>query len=246
METENFGIPRENHEKIESKDATEDTTDNVESLERRGMETSNLSERQPGNEIVHDEKAPPDPPGMNNGTIKHRKKHRRGSKKNKPRKPRPKPKYKPYDKLTWDEKRKLDEIDAVKAVRKREELALHKGRAIAPYNTTQFLMEEHDPDELGSNLSNHEQGNDISSSCSSDEYYEKDFNEFYDNVHNDTLSSYSKEDLIKNVYELERKIETLQKHTKNMNILIEENSKLSTENKQLKEQVMNLESPKVP
>lgn len=179
----------------------------------------------------------------NNKPAEKRKRHRRGSKKNKPRKPRQK--YKPYNKLTYDEKRKLDEIDAVKAVRKREELALHKGRAIAPYNTTQFLMEEHDPGENNlvnishnTNVDNSE-GNEGSSS-SSDEYYEKDFNEFYENVHIDTLNSYSKDDLIKNVYELERKIENLERNTKNINIVIEENIKLTKENKELREQVLKI------
>lgn len=172
-----------------------------------------------------------------------RRRHRRGSKKNKPRKPRHK--YKPYNKLTWDEKRKLDELDALKAVRRREELVLQKGRAIAPYNTTQFLMEEHDPGEENLQSISHSEHNtveheDSSSSYSSDEYFDKDFHEFYERVHIDTLNSYSKEDLIKNVYELEERIERLERDAKDNDIqsLKDENKRLVQENEDLKEKVL--------
>lgn len=176
-----------------------------------------------------------------------RKKHRRGAKK------KPRNKYKPYNKLTWDEKRKLDEKDAVKAVRRREELVLQKGRPIAPYNTTQFLMEEHDPGDenfLPTSSNNHNEhstegveNEESCSSCSSDEYFEKDFKEFYERIHIDTLNSYSKEDLIKNVYELEQRIEILEKNSKLEIIqsLKDENQRLLKENEALKEKVLKLE-----
>ena len=166
-----------------------------------------------------------------------RKRHRRGSRKNKPRKPRQR--YKPFNKLTWDEKRQLDERDTVKALRRREELVLQKGRPIAPYNTTQFLMEEHDPGEANfqnQNMTSNptDLSEDSSSSSSSDEYFVKDFDEFYERVHIDTLNSYSKEDLIKYVFELEARIEKFERETKNSDCLKEENYKLLQEIKDLR------------
>jgi len=53
-------------------------------------------------------------------------------------------KWKPYSKLTWEEKRALDEKEKIKAVEKRRGEMLNNGRPIAPYNTTQFIMDEHD------------------------------------------------------------------------------------------------------
>lgn len=187
--------------------------------------------------------------GVRSNGERPKKKHRRGAKK------KPRTKYRPYNKLTWDEKRKLDEKDAVKAVRRREELVLQKGRPIAPYNTTQFLMEEHDPGDENlqsvSSSNNQEQNeqqegavdNDEScSSCSSDEYFEKDFREFYESIHIDTLNSYSKEDLIKNVYELEQRVEMLEKGSINttssmVQSLKDENQRLLKENEELKSKV---------
>ena len=164
-------------------------------------------------------------------TKRKRKHTRRGSKKNKPRKPRQQ-KFKPYNTLTWDEKRKLVEIDSVRAMQRRRELMLQKGCPIAPYNTTQFLMEEHAvPENLEHHHHHHNDNNNTtedtnnamrrsvephdadtsSSSVSDDEYFDRDFNEFYDTVHMDTLNSYSKEHLISYIYELERKVEELEK-----------------------------------
>ncbi|XP_078722198.1 uncharacterized protein LOC144938238 [Lampetra fluviatilis] len=51
--------------------------------------------------------------------------------------------WKPFTKLSWDEKRQLEERDARRAARIRAEMEA-KGFPVAPYNTTQFLMEEHD------------------------------------------------------------------------------------------------------
>ena len=178
---------------------------------------------------------------------KPKKKHRRGARK------KHRIKYKPYNKLTWDEKRKLDEKDAVKAVRRREELVAKKGRPIAPYNTTQFLMEEHDPGDKNLQQQNHHsstssaEGNtkevndneESCSSCSSDEYFEKDFDEFYERIHIDTLNSYTKEDLIKNVYDLEQRIESLERQLKQYDLKDmnsqEEIKRLTKENQELRE-----------
>jgi len=235
----------------------------VDKLDKREMDDINIAHKESslgtragdGVEIQNDTKVENSVEEKNNhNQNKRRNKHtRRGSKKNKPRKPRQK--FKPYNTLTWDEKRKLGERDTVKAVRRRKELVLQKGRPIAPYNTTQFLMEEHNvldnfestiitqsatkPGYTSSdNMENGENGDSSSTSISDDEYFDKDFNDFYEKVHIDTLNSYSKEDLIKTVYELENKIETLEKNAKNVDTgLLEENTRLTNEIKELKRKI---------
>lgn len=78
--------------------------------------------------------------------MRIQKKHRRGSRRNRK-------KYKPYTKMTWDEKKARLELDAKKANKIREKYTHEKGRPNAPYNTTQFLMDEHDQEEP--DLGNH-------------------------------------------------------------------------------------------
>ncbi|XP_051904349.1 protein HEXIM1 [Hippocampus zosterae] len=68
-----------------------------------------------------------------------RKRHRRRAAKKKRH-------WKPYYKLSWEERRALDERETARASRLREEM-FAKGLPVAPYNTTQFLMDEHDREE---------------------------------------------------------------------------------------------------
>ncbi|XP_060704650.1 protein HEXIM1-like [Hemiscyllium ocellatum] len=68
-----------------------------------------------------------------------KKRHRRRPSKKKRR-------WKPYFKLSWEEKKKLDERESVRAAKTRAEM-FAKGFTVAPYNTTQFLMEEHNQEE---------------------------------------------------------------------------------------------------
>ncbi|XP_036409023.1 protein HEXIM1-like [Megalops cyprinoides] len=75
-------------------------------------------------------------PDVRLGKKKHR---RRPSSKKKRR-------WKPYFKLTWEEKKEFDERETARASRVRAEM-FAKGLPVAPYNTTQFLMEEHDREE---------------------------------------------------------------------------------------------------
>lgn len=76
--------------------------------------------------------------GFQDGRQGKRKHRRRSSKK--------KRRWKPYFKLTWEEKKELDERETARASRVRAEM-FAKGLPVAPYNTTQFLMEEHDREE---------------------------------------------------------------------------------------------------
>ncbi|XP_078080086.1 protein HEXIM1-like [Mustelus asterias] len=88
--------------------------------------------------------APPPPPSP--GPVAQgvprpqpRKRHRRRPSKKKRR-------WRPYFKLSWEEKKALDERESVRAAKTRAEM-FAKGFTVAPYNTTQFLMEEHNQEE---------------------------------------------------------------------------------------------------
>lgn len=69
-----------------------------------------------------------------------------GKKRHRRRTSRKKRHWKPYFKLSWEEKKALDERETARASRVREEM-FAKGLPVAPYNTTQFLMDEHDREE---------------------------------------------------------------------------------------------------
>ena len=71
---------------------------------------------------------------------------RLGRKRHRRRTSRKKRTWKPYDKLSWEEKKALEERETARASRMREEM-FAKGLPVAPYNTTQFLMDEHDREE---------------------------------------------------------------------------------------------------
>lgn len=64
-----------------------------------------------------------------------RRKHRR--KKTKKRR-----NWRPFYQLSWEERRMVDEKDTVRAIHRRQEMFV-RGRPMAPYNTTQYLMEVH-------------------------------------------------------------------------------------------------------
>ena len=149
-----------------------------------------------------------------------KKKHRRGSR-------RSKKKYKPYSKLTWEEKKAVEERDSRRAVSIREKYMHEKGRPLAPFNTSQFLMAEHDTQEPDlhvhrtARLSSSADDSDEADSASvSDEerdiedarnFLQKDFAETYDRFHSETLRRMNKEELINEYIELENKVENLER-----------------------------------
>ncbi|XP_024128608.1 protein HEXIM1 [Oryzias melastigma] len=71
---------------------------------------------------------------------------RLGKKRHRRRTTKKKRNWKPYNKLSWEEKKALEERETLRASRMREEM-FAKGLPVAPYNTTQFLMDEHDREE---------------------------------------------------------------------------------------------------
>ncbi|XP_013878001.1 protein HEXIM1 [Austrofundulus limnaeus] len=154
-----------------------------------------------------------------------KKKHRRGTSKKKRN-------WKPYNKLSWEEKKALEERETVRASRMREEM-FAKGLPVAPYNTTQFLMDEHDREEpdlntetgvrrsLGAEdtgseeeLLDEEDDEDEGSGGGSDgigrpgnaggEFLQRDFSETYEMYHVESLQNMTKQELVQEYLELEK------------------------------------------
>ena len=163
-----------------------------------------------------------------------RKKHRRGSKRNNNK---PGKRYVPYSKLSWEEKKQRDERDTKRAFKLREQYINAKGRPTAPYNTTQFLMAEHDlaePDlgthahmqsdgEEDTQIRNRAPSNSCDDSDFDDDYnespedeiyeqqfFEKDFTEAYEQVHVENLHSMTKSDLVREFMLLEERVENME------------------------------------
>ncbi len=179
----------------------------------------------PREDDMEDEGDSPDgdpPAGKNPGGKKH---HRRGKNKGGKRHRS----WKPYTKLTWEERQKLDEKETRRACKRREQ-RFASGHPLAPYNTTQFLMDQHPPSGGGTDAppdagerQNGENRNDQGSidsygSCSelsangnespSEEFfYNKDFSQAYESYQSERLHNMSKEELIQEILDVERKLE---------------------------------------
>ena len=192
----------------------------------------NLPLRTPGegqpqeDQDMEDEGDSPD--GDSNERGQGKKHHRRGKHKGGKRHRS----WKPYAKLTWEERQKLDERETRRACKRREQ-RFASGHPLAPYNTTQFLMDQHPPDGdgdgavQGNNNNQNTQGVDqgcnsaLDSYCSCSESYdspndediflEKDFSEAYETFHAERLQDMSKEELIKELLDLEAKVDRLER-----------------------------------
>ncbi|XP_034990735.2 protein HEXIM1 [Zootoca vivipara] len=162
-----------------------------------------------------------------------KKKHRRRPSKKKRH-------WKPYYKLSWEEKKKFDEKQSQRASRLRAEM-FAKGQPVAPYNTTQFLMEDHDQEEpdLKTGLFpkktaaksedtseedfivEEEGGGSDGMGGDGSEFLQKDFSETYEKYHVESLQNMSKQELITEYLELEKCLSKME----------EENNRLRMENK---------------
>ncbi|MFT7799097.1 HEXIM protein-like [Arapaima gigas] len=148
--------------------------------------------------------ARPQPPGdARLGKKRHR---RRPSKK--------KRRWKPYFKLSWEEKKELDERETARAARVRAEM-FAKGLPVAPYNTTQFLMEEHDREEpdLNTELAcrrflgaarSEDTASDDGIGGAGGEFLQRDFSETYERYHVESLQNMTKQELVREYLELEK------------------------------------------
>uniref|UniRef100_A0A8B9NUR1 HEXIM P-TEFb complex subunit 1 n=1 Tax=Accipiter nisus TaxID=211598 RepID=A0A8B9NUR1_9AVES len=148
-----------------------------------------------------------------------RKKHRRRPSKKKRR-------WKPYSKLSWEEKQQFDERQSLRASRLRAEM-FAKGQPVAPYNTTQFLMEDHDQEEpdlktgLYPRRAAEEDGGSDGMGGDGSEFLQRDFSETYERYHVESLQNMSKQELVKEYLELEKCLSRME----------EENNRLRMESK---------------
>ncbi|KAM6163369.1 protein HEXIM1 [Rhynchocyon petersi] len=167
-----------------------------------------------------------------------------GKKKHRRRPSKKKRHWKPYYKLTWEEKRKFDEKQSQRASRIRAEM-FAKGQPVAPYNTTQFLMDDHDQEEpdLKTGLypkraaaksdetsdeefmeeAGEEDGGSDGMGGDGSEFLQRDFSETYERYHAESLQNMSKQELIKEYLELEKCLSRME----------DENNRLRLESKRL-------------
>lgn len=153
-----------------------------------------------------------------------------GKKKHRRRASRKKRRFRPYIEMTWEERKRLDERARARAARILEE-KMAKGLPVAPHNSNEFLMEEHDlarPDlkiDLNPKRSLSQvdytsgEGEDTESdSISGDEsgFLQKDFYETYERLHAEGLENMSKEDLIREYLEMEKYLHQLQEENRNL------------------------------
>ncbi|XP_036306695.1 protein HEXIM1 [Pipistrellus kuhlii] len=166
-----------------------------------------------------------------------------GKKKHRRRPSKKKRIWKPYYKLTWEEKRKFDEKQSLRASRVRAEM-FAKGQPVAPYNTTQFLMDDHDQEEpdlktgfypkraaAKSDTSDEEfmeeageeDGGSDGMGGDGSEFLQRDFSETYERYHAESLQNMSKQELIREYLELEKCLSRME----------DENNRLRLESKRL-------------
>ena len=195
-----------------------------------------------------------------NVEIAGSKKHRRGKK-------RLKRKWKPYSKMTAEERRDLEEWEEQRAAKKEAQVAARSSRPIAPFNSTQFLMEDrggdsnvcvtspcicrtmsYDSSSASGSLRNVHfsecvlpfcvplLGEDFAYETPEEEdqeaFLEEDFNQVYLELRMDRLDSMSKDDLVKQCFDLEEQISHMKKDMENLqdrnSDLVDENTKLKT------------------
>ncbi|NXF76895.1 HEXI1 protein, partial [Sclerurus mexicanus] len=157
-----------------------------------------------------------------------------GKKKHRRRPSKKKRRWKPYSKLSWEEKQQFDERQSLRASRLRAEM-FAKGQPVAPYNTTQFLMEDHDQEEpdlktglyprraaaKADDTAADEDGGSDGMGGDGSEFLQRDFSETYERYHVESLQNMSKQELVKEYLELEKCLSRME----------EENNRLRMESK---------------
>lgn len=139
--------------------------------------------------------------------------------------------WKPYSKLSWEERAKVDDKETIRAQRKRDE-RFKSGLPMAPYNTTQFIMDDQDqPSPVVQKDRHSRDGRDRDDASGSydtsdmefydspsdeDTFIRKEFSDAYDSFHAERLQQLTKEELVKEYIELEGKNETLEKEIKDI------------------------------
>lgn len=175
---------------------------------------------------------------------------RLGRRKHRRRPSKKKRNWKPYFKLSWEERRALEEKETARASRLREQM-FAKGLPVAPYNTTQFLMDEHDREEPDLNTEtgirrvedavseedlfdpnpNEDDDDDDGSGGGSDgigrpgnaggEFLQRDFSETYEMYHVESLQNMTKQELVQEYLELEKCMSRLEEENNRLRRAVE-------------------------
>ena len=185
-------------------------------------------------------------------TCEHpRKKHRRGKHRRK---------WKPYSRLTMEEKRELEAREAARALKREARLA---GKPSAPWNTTQFIMEDHGINEINIPRPRVSRTTSMDSSLSDDEYYESpeeeaferglsismenDFEMAYKEVASKRMDDMSKSQLIEDYINLEQQLVAVKTEVGTVRKQLEEvetkSTQLQEENERLKLLLMISDKP---
>ncbi|XP_008836461.2 protein HEXIM2 [Nannospalax galili] len=158
------------------------------------------------------------PGGYSVEAVLARKKHRRRPSKRKRH-------WRPYLELSWAEKQQRDERQSQRASRIREEM-FAKGQALAPYNTTQFLMNDrvleepnldvlHGVSRPGSSGES-EAGDSDGQGQAHGEFQQRDFSEAYERYHTESLQGRSKQELVRDYLDLERRLSQAEQETRRL------------------------------
>uniref|UniRef100_G3TDN9 HEXIM P-TEFb complex subunit 2 n=1 Tax=Loxodonta africana TaxID=9785 RepID=G3TDN9_LOXAF len=158
------------------------------------------------------------PAGCSAEAVFARKKHRRLPSKHKRH-------WRPYLELSWAEKQRRDERQSQRAFQVREEM-FAKGQPVAPYNTTQFLMNDRDPEEPDLDVPHrvsHPGSSGESEAGDSDgpgqahgEFLQRDFSEAYERYHTESLQGRSKQELVQDYLDLERRLSQAEEETRRL------------------------------
>lgn len=165
-----------------------------------------------------------------------RKRHRRGKHKRK---------WKPYSSMTWEEKKAVDAKEAARAALREAELA---GKPSAPWNTTQFIMEDRGCNEVRIPTPRASRTLSLDDSLSEEDLYEspedelfeqsslleQDFESAYQEVAAERLQGLSKAELVEECLELH----TAQDQSK------EELARMEMEVKRMQTRLLRLEEEK--
>ena len=182
--------------------------------------------------------------GAEHEDTRPRKRHRRGKHHRR--------KWKPYSKMTATEKVAMDAKEAARAAKREAEL---KGKPTAPWNTTQFIMEDRGSTDVRIPCPKMSRTTSIESSLSEDEYYEspeeeimehglfleQDFESAYQEMAVEQLQGMSKTELIQQCLDLEQEVAAMKEQSNNVcNSRITELEgellKLQGDNKRLREE----------
>ena len=176
-----------------------------------------------------------------------RKRHRRGKHRRK---------WKPYSSMTWEEKRAVEAKEAACAARKE---ALMAGKPTAPWNTTQFLMEDRGCNEVQIPTPRASRTLSLDDSLSEEELYEspeddlfeqqslleQDYESTYQQVASERLADLSKSELIDECLQLERELNSTREQAKEAKEQAKEDLlKMEKERKKLQTQLQGLEEEK--